>query len=252
MTATIVPGRVRIDEALSWIAETAAERDREPVPPFPEEGIARLEAADGLAFNARPGRVARRPPMNWRSFVPSPGPTAPSVGSSTVISTASSGWRSRRLPEVRDRELAAVRDNHLRIGVWGADPRPHEGEPATIMRRHEAEFLTGVKTFCSGAGGVDRALVLARDPDADAPVAVWVDVTDADAVEVDVRWYQGSDCAPRSHTGSCFTTSQWWLVGPPGALAQQPWFSRDALRTAAKRVGNGRCGTDSALMELAN
>ena len=55
MTATIVPGRVRIDEALSWIAETAAERDREPVPPFPEEAIARLEAADALAFNARPG-----------------------------------------------------------------------------------------------------------------------------------------------------------------------------------------------------
>ena len=40
-------------------------------------------------------------------------------------------------------------------------------------------------------------------------------------------------------------------LGPPGALAQQPWFSRDALRTAASWVGMADAALDSALMELA-
>ena len=68
-------------------------------------------------------------------------------------------------PALRDAELAAVRDRRLRVGVWGGDPRPGEGPAATVERRGATETLSGVKTFCSGAGGLDRALVLARDPD---------------------------------------------------------------------------------------
>src|SRR6202035_1069426 len=62
--------------------------------------------------------------------------------------------------ELRDVELAAVRASGLPLGVWGADPRPGEGPRATIVREGDGELLRGVKTFCSGAGGLDRALVL--------------------------------------------------------------------------------------------
>ncbi len=44
------------------------------------------------------------------------------------------------------------------LGVWGADPAPGEGEPAEIR----GDRLYGTKVFCSGAGGLTRALVLAR------------------------------------------------------------------------------------------
>ncbi len=252
MTATIVPGRLGIDGALAWIAATAAERDREPLPPFPEEAIARLEAVDALAFNALPG-TGRPPATDELELVRAVARADGSVG--RIFDGHLNGAERLAVqapPEVRDRELAAVRDGHLRIGVWGADPRPYEGPPATIVRRREEEWLTGVKTFCSGAGGVDRALVLARDPDADAPVAVWVDVTDADAVEVDVDWYRGSGLrASVSHRVVFHEVPVVARLGPPGALAQQPWFSRDALRTAASWVGMADAALDSALLHLA-
>ena len=39
-------------------------------------------------------------------------------------------------------------------------------------------MLRGVKTFCSGAGGLDRALILARQAEGGPPLAVWIDLTD--------------------------------------------------------------------------
>ena len=44
------------------------------------------------------------------------------------------------------------------LGVWGADPAPSEGEPAHISNNE----LHGTKVFCSGAGGLTRALVIAK------------------------------------------------------------------------------------------
>jgi alkylation response protein AidB-like acyl-CoA dehydrogenase len=155
-------------------------------------------------------------------------------------------------PELRDRELASVRDRRLRVGVWGADPRPGEGPPATIVGAIAGEALSGVKTFCSGAGGLDRALVLARDPEAKPPVAVWVDLTDSEAVEVDEHWYRGAGLrASVSHRVVFHEARVLGRLGPPGALAGQPWFSRDALRTAATWAGMADAALDAALRELA-
>jgi alkylation response protein AidB-like acyl-CoA dehydrogenase len=39
--------------------------------------------------------------------------------------------------------------------------------------------------------------------------------------------------------------------GPPGGLSQQPWFGRDALRTAASWAGMADRALDAALDELA-
>src|SRR5690349_14300708 len=64
------------------------------------------------------------------------------------------------------------------LGVWGADPTPDEGEPAYI----DQDRLYGTKTFCSGAGGLTKALVIAKG------TLVLVDL--ADHVEVDRTWYR--------------------------------------------------------------
>src|SRR6202000_1626525 len=157
-----------------------------------------------------------------------PGPTARSAGSSTVISMASSAWRCRR-----PTAWATAR--------WAAGGAGDAGE-----------LLTGVKTFCSGAGGLDRALVLARDPDAPAPAAVWVDLTDPATVTVDEHWYRGAGMrASVSHRVIFDGAPILARFGGPGALSAQPWFGRDALRTAASWAGMADGAVDGALEAIA-
>jgi alkylation response protein AidB-like acyl-CoA dehydrogenase len=154
--------------------------------------------------------------------------------------------------ELRDRELVEIRAGRLRVGVWGGDPRPSEGQSATLSSRGGSETLRGVKTFCSGAGGLDRALVLARDPNDGVPVPVWVDLTDAASVFVDADWYRGAGLrASVSHRVVFDHAPVLARLGPPGALSAQPWFSRDALRTAASWAGMADRAMGSALDELA-
>jgi hypothetical protein len=107
VTATIVSGQLGIDEALTWIAATAAERDRESLPPFPEEAIARLEAADALTFNARPG-TGRPPATDELELVRAVARADGSVG--RIFDGHLNGVERLAVqvpPEIRDRELAA-------------------------------------------------------------------------------------------------------------------------------------------------
>jgi alkylation response protein AidB-like acyl-CoA dehydrogenase len=121
-----------------------------------------------------------------------------------------------------------------------------------VAAARDGEVLTGVKTFCSGAGGLDRALILARDPDAPAPAAVWVDLTDPGTVAVDERWYRGAGMrASVSHRVIFDRAPVLARFGGPGALGEQPWFGRDALRTAASWAGMADCAVDGALDALA-
>ena len=77
-------------------------------------------------------------------------------------------------PDLRDAELAAIATGTRRAGVWGADPGPAEGEPARVA----GDALHGTKIFCSGAGGLQRAIVLARaERRGRRPLAAWVDLT---------------------------------------------------------------------------
>jgi alkylation response protein AidB-like acyl-CoA dehydrogenase len=112
--------------------------------------------------------------------------------------------------------------------------------------------LRGVKTFCSGAGGIDRALVLARAPTGGPPLAVWIDVADTGRVEVDTGWYRSYGLrASVSHRVVFHDAPVLARFGGPGALAEQPWFGRDALRTAASWAGMADTARDGALAELA-
>jgi hypothetical protein len=129
------------------------------------------------------------------------------------------------------------------LGVWGADPAPGEGEPARL----HGSRLVGAKTFCSGAGGLHRALVLARN-DAGPPSLVYVDLADA---EVDDDWYRaGGMRASVSHKVR-FDTEVLAVLGEPGEIAREPWFSRDAMRTAAAWAGIADAAADAALRDLA-
>jgi alkylation response protein AidB-like acyl-CoA dehydrogenase len=63
---------------------------------------------------------------------------------------------------LRTEELEAVAAGELLLGVCGADPIPGEGPPARLAETQNGPVLEGVKTFCSGSTGLDRALVAVR------------------------------------------------------------------------------------------
>jgi alkylation response protein AidB-like acyl-CoA dehydrogenase len=241
-----------LDEALARVASSADERDRAGTPSFPEEAIADLEAVGALAWNAQAG--ADRPPAAAElGLVRSVARADGSIG--RIVDGHLNGVERLAVQapdELRNRELAAVRAGRLRVGVWGGDPHPEEGTPATVLAARSGEVLSGVKTFCSGAGGLDRALVLARDPDAPAPAAVWIDLSDAATVAVDEHWFRGAGMrASVSHRVIFDGAPVLARLGGPGALAQQPWFGRDALRTAASWAGMADCAVDGALAAIA-
>lgn len=142
-------------------------------------------------------------------------------------------------------ELAGVRDGRLRLGVWGADPGPGEGLPAHLRRDGDGHVVHGVKTFCSGAGGLHRAFVLVRGEGDEAPVRLaYVDLAH---IWVDRQWFRGAGMrGSASHRVDFGGARVLWLAPQPGALLRQPWFAGDAMRTAASWAG----GADAAAAEL--
>jgi alkylation response protein AidB-like acyl-CoA dehydrogenase len=246
------PGPSALQTALAAIAATAADRDRSGSPVFPEDAFTLLQDSGALAFNAVAGYV-RPSAADELDLVRAVAHADASVG--RIFDghlNAVERLAVQAPPALRDAELEAVRDRRLRAGVWGGDPRPGEGRRATVEPGGCTETLSGIKTFCSGAGGLDRALVLARDPDARLPVAVWIDLTDPASVIIDEHWYRSSGLrASVSHRVVFRRAPVLARFGPPGGLAEQPWFGRDALRTAASWAGMADRAADAALDELA-
>jgi alkylation response protein AidB-like acyl-CoA dehydrogenase len=118
------------------------------------------------------------------------------------------------------------------------------------MIQGDRDVLRGVKTFCSGAGGLHRALILARSPAGGPPVSVWVDLTDP-RVEVDPTWYRSHGLrASVSHRVVFHDAPVLARLGEPGSIGAQPWFARDALRTAASWAGMADAAVGGALGEL--
>jgi alkylation response protein AidB-like acyl-CoA dehydrogenase len=137
---------------------------------------------------------------------------------------------------LRGEELARIAAGELLLGVWGADPAPGEGPPARVVEGADRGLaLTGVKTFCSGAGGVQRALVVARD-EHDAKRIAYVDATRG--LRLDRDWYRASGLrASESHRVEFEQAPVLALLGGPEEIVREPWFSRDAVRTAATWAG---------------
>ena len=158
---------------------------------------------------------------------------------------------SLHAPEpLRSAELAAVAAGELRLGVWGADPIPGEGEPARLVSGGGGATLAGVKTFCSGSTGLDRALVLVRGDAPGAPLLAYVDLSTG--VEIDTSWFRGSGMrASESHRAIFDGAPVLAVLGEPGELVREPYFSRDAIRTAVTWAGIADTAVEAALDVLA-
>jgi peptidoglycan/xylan/chitin deacetylase (PgdA/CDA1 family)/alkylation response protein AidB-like acyl-CoA dehydrogenase len=143
--------------------------------------------------------------------------------------------------ELRIRELELIAQGELLLGVWGADPGPGEGAPARIVETAEGKLaLNGVKTFCSGAGGVQRALVIARDEHGARRLA-YTDVG-RHGVRIDRGWYRASGLrSSESHRVEFHDTPVLAILGAEDEIMREPWFSRDAVRTASTWAGIADC-----------
>ncbi len=247
--AHVSPGK-DLATALVAIGAGAPERDA-AAPAFPADAFAALAATDVLSWNARAG--TERPPAGEElALVRAVARADGSVGRifdghlNAVERVAVQGPAA-----LVERELAAVRSGTVLAGVWGGDPVLGEGPPAAVEVVAGREVLRGVKTFCSGAGGLQRALVLARAADGGPPLSVWIDLTGRQ-VEIDESWYRASGLrASVSHRVVFHDAPVLARLGAPGAISAQPWFARDALRTAASWAGMADTAVQAALDELA-
>ena len=236
------PGR--LDAALIEIAAGADARDRAPA--FPEGPMRLLEAAGALGATL-PAPAGSRPPVaeEW-ALLRRVAAADSSVGRILDGHLNGVDRLCRTAPAgLRRAELAAVAAGTRRIGVWGADPAPGEGPPARLAEGR----VEGVKVFCSGAGGVDRALVTVEGG-AGAPLAAYVNVTER--AEIDRAWFRGGGLrASESHRVVFRGAPVVAILGEPGELGRDPAFSLDAMRTAACWAGMGEAAADAGLDALA-
>ena len=134
--------------------------------------------------------------------------------------------------------------------MWGADPIPGEGEPARLVQEEGEARLIGVKTFCSGSTGLDRALVLVRGPKQGPPLLAYVDLSEG--VRVDTAGSKAAGMrASESHRVVFEGAPVLAVLGEPGEIVREPYFSRDAIRTAVTWAGISDTAIDAALDVLA-
>ncbi len=234
--AALSTPRVTLERALREVARRAAELDRNPR--FPIESFDLLSAAGVPQLAAVPAAcgLARESAL-VRALA------AADASCARILDGHFNGSERLALlaaPALRARELQLVAQGRLLLGVWGADPAAGEGPPASIATAGDgAMTLRGVKTFCSGAGGVQRALVIARDASGARRLA-YVDVTDR--IHIDRSWYRASGLrSSESHRVEFHDTPVLSLLGGEDELMRDPWFSRDAVRTAATWAGIADC-----------
>lgn len=244
-----------IETVAKRISSGAARRDANPA--FPEEPFRALAASGALAMPApdlATGEGSRSSfGDEWRLLRA----VARADGSVARILDGHFNGVERvavlACEPLRSRELHAIAAGELLLGVWGADPIPGEGEPAMLVESEVGFRISGVKIFCSGSTGLDRALVLARGPGGGPgpPLVAYVDLTE-EGIEVDRRWFKGSGMrSSESHRVVFDETPVLAVLGGPGELVKEPYFSRDAIRTAATWAGRADAAVDSALEILA-
>ncbi len=216
-----------LGQALKRIAGRAPELDRQPR--FPAENFTDLAAAGALT--PPPGGLTGEARL-VRAVAGADASTA------RILDGHLNGVERLMLacPEpLRGSELKLISEGKLLLGVWGADPPAGEGAPARLHGLDGQLVLRGVKTFCSGAGGVQRALVIATGHDGSRHL-VYLDTTSQ--ISIDRGWYRASGLrASESHRVEFEDTPVLALLGEPGELSREPHLSRDAIRTSATWAG---------------
>lgn len=224
--------QVTLEHAMDEVARRAGELDRNPR--FPSESFELLKAA-GVPQLAASGLT--RESALVRALA------GADASCARILDGHLNGAERLALlapPALRARELELIGEGELLLGVWGADPAGGEGPPASIaVGAGGVSTLRGVKTFCSGAGGVQRALVVARD-ERGARRLAYADVSDH--IRVDRSWYRASGLrSSESHRVEFHDTPVLVVLGGEDELMREPWFSRDAVRTAATWAGIADC-----------
>ena len=244
-----------IEFVLSQIASGAAERDAHPT--FPEGPFRALAAAGMLAMpvpGLRAGGARRASFAEEWGVLRAVARADGSVG--RILDGHLNGVERLAVlaPEpLRSRELVAVASGQLRLGVWGADPIPGEGAPARLVVTEGGYSLEGVKTFCTGATGIDRALVAVRAPEGEPPgppLLAYVDLSEG--VRIDDGWFKASGMrSSESHRVAFEGAPVLAVLGGPGELVREPYFGRDAIRTAVTWAGITDSAVEGALDVLA-
>jgi hypothetical protein len=238
------PG-LSLELALEQIAARAGDLDANPC--FPHENFEDLRAAGVPQLAGDRERCA----LGWeiaivRALASADASTARILdGHFNAVERLALG-----LPEeLRVRELERVARGKLLLGVWGADPSAGEGPPARLEQTGAGEsVLRGVKTFCSGAGGVQRALVIAGDEHGARRLA-YADVSRC--IKIDRSWYRASGLrSSESHRVEFHDTPVLAVLGGEDELMREPWFSRDGVRSAATWAGIADCIVAATLMAL--
>jgi alkylation response protein AidB-like acyl-CoA dehydrogenase len=241
-----------LQDLVGGISAGTAERDAHPA--FPEDPFRQLALSGVLAIPVPDpvGDGGRRSTFaeEWRVL------RAVARGDGSVGRILDGHFNgverlSLLAPEpLRSAELEAIAAGELRLGVWGADPIPGEGDPARLVDGKEGPTLSGVKTFCSGSTGLDRALVLVRGDTLGPPLLAYVDLSSG--VEVDTAWFRGAGMrASESHRVVFEGAPVLAVLGEPGELVREPYFSRDAIRTAVTWAGIADTAAGAALDVLA-
>ena len=247
-----VTPKVNLDPVLDRISDGAAGRDARPA--FPHGPIKEIAAtgALGLPVPDTIRSVGRRGTFTeeWR-VLRAVSKADGSIG--RILDGHFNGVERVALlaPEpLRSQNLEAVAAGELLVGVWGADPIPGEGPPARLVESESGPAIEGVKTFCSGSTGLDRALVLVRGAEKGPPLLVYVGLSEG--VEIDRTWYRSSGMrASESHRVVFHETPVLAVLGEPGELLREPYFSRDAVRTAVCWAGIADRAVDAAIETLA-
>jgi alkylation response protein AidB-like acyl-CoA dehydrogenase len=135
-------------------------------------------------------------------------------------------------PEQRarlDQDLAAG----ALFGVWNTEPSPG----VKLVRHGRAWRLRGAKSYATGAGHVQRALVTAEDP-AGGRRMVLVDGAElerADPSAWSVRGMRASCSGGYDLTDMPVNDGQ--MIGAPGDYTREPHFSAGAWRFTAVQLG---------------
>ena len=121
------------------------------------------------------------------------------------------------------------------FGVWNAEDVDGLKIHPLGRRRYQ---LSGSKTFCSGAGNVQRPLVGGTLPDGQLQLCV----VPMEQVKtgIDSRWWtatgmRGSVSAKVDFTGVVLDDA--WLIGNPNDYHREPWLTLGVIRFAAVQLG---------------
>jgi hypothetical protein len=246
------PGETHdLDAVLARISAGASERDAHPS--FPEDPFVRLAPTGALAIPVPDpiGRQGRRASFaeEWRVLRAVAGVDG-SVG--RILDGHFNGVERVSLlaPEpLRSKELEAIVSGipPRRVGRRSDSRRGRTGSARSRRGRSKALRCQNLLFGCDGPGSRARARAWPRPGTA---LLAYIDLSEG--VKVDTAWFRAAGMrASESHRVIFEGTPVLAVLGEPGELVREPYFSRDAIRTAVTWAGISDTAIDAALDVLA-